>query len=75
MAPPTQATAKKVEGEGDSRTFREAEGLNELLRREPAVRADAVERARDRIGQNDWPPAVAIRQISDLLAVNLYQKN
>ena len=37
--------------------------------------ADAVERARDRIGRNDWPPTVAIRQISDLLAVNLYQKN
>lgn len=75
VAPPFLSAGKPVEGERDSTAFGQMGGLNEWLRQEPAVRTATVERARDQIDENGWPPAVAIRQISDLLAVNLCQKN
>jgi hypothetical protein len=55
----------------DSADFSEADALNQALRAEPEVRAEAVARARELIGDVKWPPREAIEQISNLLAVHL----
>jgi hypothetical protein len=75
VAPPVYSGGKPVEGQRDSTAFGQMSGLDAWLRQEPAARTATVERAREQIGDHGWPPALAMRQISQLLAVNLSQKN
>lgn len=48
-----------------------AEALNRSLQAAPDSRAEEVARAKDLIGQVDYPPRQTIQRISALLAINL----
>lgn len=55
----------------DGTSFIRAEGLNRQLAATPAARPEAVQRARELIGDVKYPPADAIRGIASLLALSI----
>jgi hypothetical protein len=63
------ATPQK--GAADNASFDSSTALNRALSQTPDVRPDAVARARQLIADVNYPPAEAIRKISDLLAMKI----
>ena len=61
------------QSDSDSAVFSQAEALNQALSDQSDVRAAAIEKAVNLIGQVKWPPTEVIRRISSLLAVNIHQ--
>jgi hypothetical protein len=59
---------------GDGATFDHSAALNQSLANTPEVRQAVVERARRLIEDTNYPPAVAINKIADLLAMKLAQE-
>ena len=55
----------------DQQDFSQTDALRGALENLESSRPDAVERARRLVEREDYPPIKTIRQISDLLAVNI----
>jgi hypothetical protein len=53
----------------DEVAFENSQALRTALADTPAVRSDAVARARDLVGQPEYPPREMIQKISHLLAL------
>lgn len=60
----------KPRGEQGTVDFKATEALEKALERAPDVRPEKVEKARQEVGQVDYPPKETIQRISQLLALN-----
>ena len=67
---PVKRPAANVAGE-DGVSFQDSAVLESALDKLPETRAEAVERARNLIGNVHYPPEETIRKISHLLAIQL----
>ena len=67
----TATGAPRVSQRRDETEFSHAASLERALEQTPTVRVGHVERARDLIGDVNYPPRETIRRISHLLALNL----
>jgi hypothetical protein len=67
MIPPS-VTNKQA---ADSASFHGADAVNGALQQTPAVRLEAVERARTLISDNNYPPQSTIKGMSKLVAEHL----
>ncbi len=61
---------RPMKEEGDQASFLRSEALNRALRDTPDVRPERVARARELIGDVQYPPRETITKISNLLAVH-----
>jgi hypothetical protein len=67
--------AKPVKGESDQATFQRSEALNQAFQSTPDVRPDQVARARELIGNVEYPPRETIAKLSTLLAMHWSDPN
>ena len=68
-----QVKALTSQPPSDTTAFDSAEKLDQALQTAPAIRPEAVARARDLIGDVTYPPLETIQQIGALLAIHLAQ--
>ncbi|SPE62315.1 hypothetical protein SBV1_810017 [Verrucomicrobia bacterium] len=55
----------------DQATLSAADALNAALDQTPAVRADKLAQAQNKVADDSYPPSQVVRQVASLLARNL----
>lgn len=65
----------KPQGEQGAVDFKATEALNKALERTPDVRPEKVEKARQDVGQVEYPPRETIQRLAQLLALNWDRSN
>ncbi len=67
-------TVKRAVTEADSTAFSQVDELEKSMSDQEDARASEVQKARELVNQNQWPPVETMRRIANLLAIAMEQK-
>ena len=67
----TRPAAREAKATQEDVAFENSRALRTKLENTPALRAEALQRARELVGDVNYPPAETIQKISNLLALHI----